>query len=299
MSEPETKTAGRRVHWPAGALASGPWALELTPEVAGWRWTSLRVLPLSAGGSLSFTCGTEERLVLPLAGSCTISCDGEEVELAGRPDVFSGPSDFAYLPRDAEVVISSAAGGRFAVAGAEARRRMPFRHQGKADIEVELRGAGNCSRRVVNYCMDDSCEADRFLVCEVVTPSGNWSSYPPHKHDERHGGETELEEIYYFELDNPPSGLGAAYMRIHGTEGRPIEFVGAVGDGDVVAVPHGYHGPTMAPPGYDLYFLNVMAGPERLWLTSDEPAYSWVRTTWKAEPVDPRLVAERSIGGSR
>jgi len=280
----------RQVHWRAGSLASGPWTVELTPEVAGWRWSSLRVLTLEAGGSQSFPSGGEELVVLPLAGQCSVDCDTEHIALAGRPDVFSGPSDFAYVPCRAAVTVSSSAGGRFAVAGAQAERQLAPRHQVMSDVAVELRGAGNCSRRIVNYCMADTYEADRILVCEVVTPSGNWSSYPPHKHDEERDGETELEEIYYFEIAGRPEGPGAAYFKMFGTEQRPIEFLGELGDGDVVAVPHGYHGPSMAPPGYDLYFLNVMAGPERAWLASDDPAHAWVRATWTGQPVDPRLL---------
>jgi 5-deoxy-glucuronate isomerase len=283
--------AARRLHWAAGDLARGPWALEMTPEVAGWRWASLRLLTLGTGGSLAFATGAEEMLVVPLQGSCSVSCDGEELHLAGRSDVFSAPSDIAYVPRDAEVVLSSAAGGRFALAGAEARRRMPARHQPASEISVEARGAGDCSRRVVNYCMPDTFDADRLLVCEVITPSGNWSSYPPHKHDEEGPKETELEEIYYFELDDHGHDPGAAYLRLYGTGERPIELFGALGSGDVVAVPHGYHGPAMAPPGYDLYYLNVMAGPVRSWLASDDPTYAWVRETWKTEAVDPRVLA--------
>ena len=291
--------ATRQLHWAAGELARGPWALELTPEATGWRWTSLRVLALGAGASHAFASGPEEMLVLPLEGSCTVSCDGEAVVLEGRSDVFSSSSDFAYVPRDAEVAVTSPAGGRFALGGAEARRRMPLRRQAAPDVSVELRGAGNCSRRVVNYCMADTFEADRLLVCEVITPSGNWSSYPPHKHDEERPGETELEEIYYFELDGHGHDPGAAYLRLYGTDARPIELLGAVHGGDVVAVPHGYHGPAMAPPGYDLYYLNVMGGPERTWLASDDPTYAWVRTTWKTEAVDPRLVDEQPAGEVR
>jgi 5-deoxy-glucuronate isomerase len=250
----------------------------------------LRILVLDGGGSHGFATGAEEMLVLPLEGSCTVSCGTEQLELWGRRDAFSAPSDFVYVPRDAEVVVASAAGGRFALCGAEASRRLPFRRQEASEVAVELRGAGDSSRRVVNYCMADTFDADRLLVCEVITPSGNWSSYPPHKHDEERAGETELEEIYYFELDDHGHDPGSAYLRLYGTDTRPIEFLGALQSGDVVAVPHGYHGPAMAPPGYDLYYLNVMAGPVRSWLASDDPTYAWVRATWKTEALDPRLL---------
>jgi len=143
--------------------------------------------------------------------------------------------------------------------------------------------------------MPGSFDADRLMACEVVTPSGNWSSYPPHKHDEERSGETELEEIYYFEVAPGRSGEeGFAYQRLYGTPERPVDLLAEVRTGDVVLIPHGYHGPSMAPPGYDLYYLNVMAGPgERAWLAADDPAHAWVRSTWADQPVDPRL----AVGG--
>jgi 5-deoxy-glucuronate isomerase len=162
---------------------------------------------------------------------------------------------------------------------------------------VELRGAGSCSREVRNFGVPATLEADSIIACEVLTPAGNWSSYPPHKHDEeRDGVETELEEIYYFETrvadgavrdDADPVG----YQRVYGTAERPIDVFAEVRTGDVVLVPHGWHGPSMAAPGYDLYYLNVMAGPgqERAWLICDDPSHGWVRQTWDGVAVDPRL----------
>jgi len=295
----ESSDAGRRLHIPSGSLVSPPWSLELAQDDRGTSWTSLRVLELDAGGAHSFSTGGEELLVLPLSGGCRLTCDGQEQALTGRSSVFDQASDFAYVPRDAEVRIASEHGGRFAVAGAKARRRLPFRHRPVEQVAIELRGAGNCSRRVVNYCMADNFEADRLIVCEVVTPSGNWSSYPPHKHDEVRQGETELEEIYYFEVAEGPVGGGVGYQRVYGTEDRPIDLLAEVRSGDVVLVPHGFHGPSMAPPGYDLYYLNVMAGPgERAWLVTDDPEHAWIRTTWDGQPVDPRLAGTTSGRGT-
>ena len=132
---------------------------------------------------------------------------------------------------------------------------------------MELRGAGNCSRQVHNFGTPAALEADRFIVCEVLTPAGNWSSYPPHKHDEEKDGETNLEEIYYFETQ-VAAGSGApadadaiGYQRVYASDDRPIDVAAEVRTGDVVLVPYGWHGPAMAAPGYDLYYLNVMAGP--------------------------------------
>jgi 5-deoxy-glucuronate isomerase len=286
------------LHRRAGTLANGPWSIELDQSKAGWSWASLRVLSLGPGASHTFTTGDEEVLVLPLSGSCKLSSGGAEHLLRGRAGVFDGPTDFSYVPRGAAVLISSEKGGRFAVPGAKADAPLPMRYQQADLVPVEYRGAGNCSRRVVNYCMPSTLPADRLLVCEVFTPGGNWSSYPPHKHDESGPDETQLEEIYYFEVEEGPSGEhGLAYQRVYGTPARPIEFLAEVGTGDVVVIPHGYHGPSMAAPGYDLYYLNVMAGPgQRAWQASDDPAHAWVRATWASQVVDPRL---RSPAASR
>ncbi len=199
------------LHRPAGSLARGPWALELSPADAGWSWSSLRVLTLVPGGRQAFETGADEVLVLPLAGSCVVECEGGEHQLRGRPDVFDGPTDFCYVPRGSNVLISSSSGGRFAVPGAKTSTRLPVRYQPAEEVPVELRGAGNCSRRIVNYCMPSSFEAERLMTCEVVTPSGNWSSYPPHKHDEEKVDETELEEIYYFEVGAGPGPTGVRF----------------------------------------------------------------------------------------
>jgi 5-deoxy-glucuronate isomerase len=284
-------THERRLHHPAGGLAADGFDLALSPEAAGWTFSSLRVLTLAAGGTRRFDTREDEVIVLPLAGACTVEVDGERFELDGREGVFAGVSDFAYAPREASVTVTSAAGGRFAVPGARARRRLPARYQPADATPVELRGAGQCSRQVVNFATPEAFDADRLIACEVLTPAGNWSSYPPHKHDEERAGETILEEVYYFEVADGPRGPGVAYQRVYGSAQRPIDVLAEVRSGDVVLIPHGWHGPSMAAPGYDLYYLNVMAGPgaERAWRICDDPAHAWVRDTWRDQAVDPRL----------
>ena len=126
---------------------------------------------------------------------------------------------------------------------------------------MELRGAGACSRQVNNFCTPAAFETDKLIAVEVLTPAGNWSWYPPHKHDADRPGESVLEEIYYFELSDGGTGPGVGFHRGYGTAARPADSWCQVRSGDVVLVPHGWHGPSMAPPGYDLYYLNVMAGP--------------------------------------
>jgi 5-deoxy-glucuronate isomerase len=275
----------------AGESGSGPWSVEITPESAGWGWTSLRVATLAPGASLTVRAEGIELLVLPLEGSAVVRCGTEELALTGRDSVFSAVSDFAYVGLGDQAVVTSEAGGRFAFPAARARRHLPFRYGPADDVAVELRGAGSCSRQVTNFCTPDTFEADRLIACEVLTPAGNWSSYPPHKHDEEREGEAALEEIYYFEVAPGPDGPGLAYQRVYGTPERPADVLAEVRSGDVVLIPHGWHGPSMAVPGYDLYYLNVMAGPgaERAWLICDDPAHAWVRATWPHQPVDPRL----------
>ena len=274
----------RGLHLPAGTAGRGPWALEVTPESAGWRYSGLRVLELAAGGEHSFETGGFECLVLPLSGGCSVDCDGTVFELTGRRSVFTRVTDFAYLPRQARVTVRSAAGGRFAVPMARCERRLAPRYGAEQDVPVELRGAGIASRQVNNFCAPDAFEADKLIAVEVLTPGGNWSSYPPHKHDTAGPAEAVLEEIYYFELSDPRP---IAYPQVYGA----AEVLAQVRTGDVVLVPRGWHGPSTVAPGHDLYYLNVMAGPgaQRAWLITDDPAQAWVRETWPGQPVDARL----------
>jgi 5-deoxy-glucuronate isomerase len=298
---PETRTgqidtAG--LHLPAGTAGDSQFTVAITPERAGWGHAGLRIVELLPGGAHDFETGVDEVLILPLSGSCRVDCEGQHFELAGRENVLSAVSDFAYAPIGASVNVFSETGGRFALPSARARRRLAPRYMAASEVQVELRGAGSCSRQVNNFCTPEVFEADRVIACEVLTPAGNWSSYPPHKHDEELPSETALEEIYYFEVAAGPSGPGLAYQRVYGTAERPIDVLAEVHSGDVVLVPHGWHGPSMAAPGYDLYYLNVMAGPgeDRAWLITDDPAHGWIRESWRSQKVDPRLPMAGAAG---
>jgi len=284
-------TETSKYHLPKGTSADGLYDLVVTPESAGWGYSGLRILTLQPGEAHALSTLDSEFLVLPLTGSCTVTTDGKAFELEGRTGVFASATDFAYLPRESEALIGSAQGGLFALPSARTERSsLSARYGPKQNVPVELRGAGACSRQVNNYCLPGTFEAEQLLVCEVLTPGGNWSSYPPHKHDEaRPGEESELEEIYYFEVSGDGNGFG--YQRVYGTAERPIDVLAEVRSGDTVLIPHGWHGPSIAAPGYDLYYLNVMAGPgqDRAWLICDDPAHGWVRTTWESQETDPRL----------
>ncbi|MFI8853585.1 5-deoxy-glucuronate isomerase [Streptomyces sp. 891-h] len=285
-------------HLRAGSAASGPYALEVSPESAGWGYSSLRVLELGPGQTHTFPTGGSEWIVLPLSGGCTVEAEGHTLRLHGRASVFTAVSDFAYVPRDAEVTIGSAAGGRFALTGARCERRLPVRYGAAEDVPVELRGSGQCSRQVNNFGAAHVFEAHRLIAVEVLTPGGNWSSYPPHKHDEyREGVESELEEIYYYEIapHHAPDGTtteGLGYQRVTPSgHGKGTDVLAEVRGGDAVLIPDGWHGPSMAAPGHDMYYLNVMAGPgvDRSWLICDHPEHAWIRGAWADTPVDPRL----------
>jgi 5-deoxy-glucuronate isomerase len=276
---------------PAGS-GHAPYSVAITQESAGWDHSSLHVIELAPGQSHRAHTGGDEIVVVPLSGSCVVASGGESCELAGRNSVFDGPTDFAYVGRDSSFAVCSTSGGRFALGGARAERRLPFRYGPVSGVEVELRGAGNCSRQVHNFATESTFEAASIIAVEVITPGGNWSSYPAHKHDEHTATETPLEEIYYFEFDrgaNDSPGFG--YHRVYGTPERPIDVLEEVRDGDVVLVPHGYHGPSVAAPGYHMYYLNIMAGPVpgRAWCISDDPSQTWLRATWADQQLDPRL----------
>ncbi|MFD5629303.1 MULTISPECIES: 5-deoxy-glucuronate isomerase [unclassified Streptomyces] len=259
---------------PRGAAAGSLYAVDIDPELAGWSHSSLRVVELEPGGTHTFTTGDSEWIVLPLNGGCTVDIEDEQFEILGRESVFGGATDFVYVPRDTRAQIASGVGGRFALAGAKCERRLPARYGPAPEVPVEDRGSGVCARQVRNFASADAFECDRLIAVEVVTPGGNWSSYPPHKHDEhRPGVESELEEIYYFEIEGP-NGFG--YQRVFPSHEGGSDVLAEVRTGDVVLVPDGWHGPSIAQPGHAMYYLNVMAGPgeEREWRICFHPEHT-------------------------
>ncbi|KRE31425.1 5-deoxy-glucuronate isomerase [Agromyces sp. Soil535] len=282
-----------------GLLARDGWESVVDAGTPGWRHTGLRVTHLTKGEELQLAETGVERIVVPLSGSFTVAHRDDErvttTRLHGRTSVFSGPTDVLYLSSASTAVLTGE--GRIAVASSPTDDVRPTRYIAASETPVELRGAGASSRQVHNFGTPQALDAARLIVCEVITPAANWSSYPPHKHDEHHpGAESRLEEIYYFEAA-PVAGSDAsadAAFGLFSTYSSPagdIDINAMVRTGDIALVPYGYHGPAVAAPGYDLYYLNVMAGPdaEREWLISDDPAHAWVRDTWNGQDVDPRL----------
>jgi 5-deoxy-glucuronate isomerase len=286
-----------RLHLPAGTVADGDDPVLVTPAVAGWTYSGLRVLRLGAGESRAMDTGDNEMVVLPLSGSCSVRVDGERFRLEGRRSVFERVSDCAYVPRDARAVVESDTGGEFALPMARARRRLPPAYGPAERVPVEIRGAGDATRQVTNFCTPQSFPADRLTACELLTPAGNWSSFPPHKHDEAREGEAILEEIYYFRIAGP---AGFAVHRTYAADGA-FDVTVTVADGDVFLVPRGYHGPSVASPSHDLYYLNVLAGPgaERTMAFCDDPRHHWIRETWGAMAPDPRVPMTSAKGRTR
>lgn len=286
------------LHLPAGSTGRGAYETIVDPGVrAGWVHTGLRVLALGPGEGETLSLDGTEAMIVPLNGGCEVTV-GEEVHtLRGRADVFASATDVLYVPVGSRLTISSPGGGRFALATAVATGTHPVALIRAEDVPVEFRGGGNMSRMVRNFGAVgafDGC--DSLIACEVVTPGGNWSSYPAHKHDETTATESELEEIYYYEIQDAPDGgpgFGFHQTTSSGT-GSSADVLCEVRTGDTVLVPSGWHGPCAAAPGHDMYYLNVMAGPEpvRAWNITDRPEQSWVRGTWAAAGIDPRLEGE-------
>jgi 5-deoxy-glucuronate isomerase len=294
---------GHRLHLPHGSSGDGVDNVVVTPESSGWRYAGIRVVELHPGETRSIATGPDEMVVLPLAGSCTVECDTARFELEGRRDVFSRVSDFAYLPIHTEMTIASEEGGRFALPSSRATHRLHAEYGPAESVPVEIRGAGRSTRQLNNFCDPASFAADKLVAVECITPAGNWSSYPPHKHDEARPGEAVLEEIYYFETakvlsgDTRRVGDGFAVHRLYTRDGE-IDLCEQVRHGDVVLIPRGYHGPSMTAPGYDLYYLNVLAGPgpQRTMQFCDDPDHNWVRESWKEQATDPRLPLSSASG---
>ena len=255
-----------RPHAPAGDGT----VLDITPENAGWRYVGFRVVKLSAGEAYDHNEERREACLVVLIGTVTVTAGGQEYRsIGGRVSVFDGATTSVYIPADTAYRIVSETDAEIAICTA------PGSGAGEVRLirsdEVEVRGQGTNTRHVRNI-LSDVDAAESLLVVEVITPGGHWSSYPPHKHDrDAFPEETFLEETYYHRL-SPPQGF--AFQRVY-TDERDIDETIAVEDGDVVMVPRGYH-PVGAPHGYDLYYLNVMAGPRRNWVFRNDPAHEWI-----------------------
>jgi 5-deoxy-glucuronate isomerase len=247
--------------------------MTVTPQSAGWEYVGFEVLILEGGTGAARDTGERELCVVVVSGTVNVvSPRGEWGDLGGRPDPWSGRPDAVYLPPQSRVELEAPDGPAEvalcwapAPGGGAGARALPG-----DEIEVETRGYGAQERTIHPILMADR-EAESLLVCEVLTPPGHWSSYPPHKHDRADPPrETQLEEVYYHRV-SPARGFGL--QRVY-TDDRSLDESLAVGDRDCVLVPRGYH-TVSAPPGYAVYYLNVMAGPQRLWAVVNDPDHEW------------------------
>ncbi|XCB29313.1 5-deoxy-glucuronate isomerase [Arcanobacterium hippocoleae] len=279
---------------PAGSTAAKQFDTHITAQKAGWEFSSLRIANLQPGEQLTFSTEMEEILILPLFGSAKVDVNAANYFLNGRQSVFTSVTDYLYIPRNTTFTLTSVNAGRFALPGAKSAKDLPVRYCPANEVNSGIRGAGICSRQVSNYALGNTVETSRLLVTEVLTPGGNWSSYPPHKHDTHSENERILEEIYYFELRGGGPARetrGFGLQRVYSSPGKEIDVCAEVRSGDTVLVPHGYHGPSVAAPGHDMYYLNVMAGPaeDSVWMMTDDPVHTWQRQSWEGENIDPRL----------
>ncbi|WP_136161337.1 5-deoxy-glucuronate isomerase [Sphingomonas flavalba] len=247
--------------------------LEVTPESAGWDRVGFKVHRLAPGQMLAGGAVDREACLVVLSGTADIAAgDAAFPGIGGRASVFEDVAPAAvYVPAEARYRVTARDAVELAVCTAPGGPGRAPRLIAPATMTREVRGEGTNQRFVRNILPQDE-PADSLLVVEVITPGGHWSSYPPHKHDrDVPGEETALEETYYHRL-NPPQGF--AFQRVY-TDDRSIDETITVEDGDVVMAPRGYH-PVGAPHGYDLYYLNVMAGPKREWIFKNDPAHAWI-----------------------
>ncbi len=255
----------------------------IQPEAVGFEYLTFRVRKFVNGDSYSGETGANELCLVVLGGRCSVeSSAGSWSNFGSRAHVFSGLPYALYLPINTSFTVTAESDCELAFCFCLADEAFPAHLITPAEIEVEVRGGANATRQI-NHILKPEFPAQRLLVVEVYTPSGNWSSYPPHKHDVHNPpGEVDLEEIYYYKIDRPE---GYAIQKVYTSDGRIDETL-TVRDGELVLIPEGYH-PVVAAHGYNVYYLNALAGSARSMAASDDPAYAWVRPTWTEQ--DPRV----------
>ena len=292
-------------YFPNGSLATESQPLSLDVRRAGWTYCGLDVYDLSRTPSVRFRHLDRESIIVPLSSRrVDVHVDGIHYSLTGRSGVFAAVADWLYVPVGAETTFSGEP-GEVAVCTAVAEQLFPVHHGLAQDVPVEPRGAGFATRQVNNIATPDSFKfAHRILVCEVLTPGGNWSSWPPHRHDGVAGCPYMNEEIYYFRLGKQLSDHGdpeaTGYFHAYTVDNSVNDTI-TLHDGDTYVLPAGYHGPTIAAPEYPMYFLNVLAGPaaERTMAFCDDPSHHWIRDSWKTQAIDPRVPMTRASGRVR
>ncbi len=288
-------TADNLLVRPLAQPADSGLLLDVTPASAGWEFISFQVRQLNAGDAWSFDTGDNELALVLLSGDLSVASNRGEWGDLRRESVFHSAATALYLPRRTPFTVHAAADSEFAVTWAPTDEdHEPWLIQPQ-DVPVSVRGGDNVSRQI-NDLLPPGSPVQRLVLVEVYTPSGNWSSYPPHKHDvhvedgEGNLIEADLEEVYFYKIDRPE---GYAYQRVYTGEtsplqraGTPIDALVKVGNGEAVLVPEGYH-PVTSAPGYTTYYLNVLAGSAQSLANRDDPAYSWVKESYRS--MDERL----------
>jgi 5-deoxy-glucuronate isomerase len=265
--------------------------MQLAPADAGFEYLKFENRRLVAGETFSGATSTNELCIVGLGGKFGVaSSEGTWNCIGERADVFSGMPWALYLPISTTFTVTAETDCDLAFCYCKAEEAHKARLITPDDVEIEVRGGANATRQI-NHIMKPDFRAHRLLVVEVYTPSGNWSSYPPHKHDVHNPpGEVDLEEIYYYRVDHP---AGYAIQKVY-TADRRIDETLTVRDGELVLIPEGYH-PVVAAHGYNVYYLNALAGSARSMAASDDPDYAWVRGTWRDK--DPRVpVVKQPVG---
>jgi 5-deoxy-glucuronate isomerase len=270
--------------------------LSITPQQAGWEYISFQARRLAAGQSWSFQSGDNELAIVNLSGRYSVNSNrGQWSGIGSRKDVFEGAAHALYLPRHTEFTITAEEAGEYVVTWVPTDEDHEPWLIKPEDVDISVRGGDNVSRQI-NDLLPSNSPVHRLVLVEVYTPSGNWSSYPPHKHDihlkDDQGNllEADLEEVYFYKIDKPE---GYAYQRVYTGQTSPLHKAGCPIDALVradnncaVLVPEGYH-PVVSAPGYTTYYLNVLAGSAQTLANQDDQKYTWVTETYKQK--DNRL----------
>jgi 5-deoxy-glucuronate isomerase len=277
MNESDSLVHSRRID-----DGTGGELLHLQRDAANWEWMSFFVRRLLAKENYQTRTEDEEAAFVLLGGVCQADWGSGAQTLGKRKDVFGGLPYAIYLPPGSEIFVSAQTTCEIAECRVPCSVQLRPKLISPADVSSSIRGGGNVSRQIVDV-MPPSFPADRLMVVEVYTPGGNWSSYPPHKHDVHNPpAEVDLDEIYYYRIRQPE---GFALQHLY-SDNNPSGRTVQARDGDAVLVRSGFH-PVVAGPGYDVYYLNFLAGSSRAMAVTEDPRHVWIRSTWKE--VDPRL----------
>jgi len=257
--------------------------LRFSRESVQWEWMSMYARRLNPGEMYETATQGEEAAFVILGGRCRADWGKGEQAIGGRKNVFDGLPYCLYLPSGRSVKFKAETVCEIAECRVPSEAKLEPQLITPKDVATGLRGGGNASRQIVDIVRPDF-PADKLVVIEVYTPGGNWSSFPPHKHDVHNPpAEVDLDEIYYYRIEHPREGF--ALQRLYSPD-KSQDFTVRAEDGDAVLVRSGYH-PVVAGPGYNVYYLNFLAGTSRTLFVTEDPDHVWLKSTWKE--TDPRL----------